>query len=159
MVSGCFAFSFPPQSISGLPPTCLFPPPEPGPDSQLQGLEEGWFHPRAIQIWWLGSSWAARLVPWLPSSSEGCFWHLCQNPMLLLSSDPAFPAWCSEISPQCFPDQYQERCGGFLENRSPRISEQLTVRRLHCFSAGRFGMAAQLPHSTSLGQPDCHNEC
>lgn len=127
------------------------------PASQLQGLEEGWLQPCAIQTWWLGSSWAVRLAPSLPSSSEGM--QLCQNPTLLLSSDPASPAWCSEISPPCFPDRYQAPCGGFLENIIPGISEQLTARCLHCFSPGRFGMAAQLLHSTSLGQPDCHNEC
>uniref|UniRef100_A0A8B9US65 Homogentisate 1,2-dioxygenase n=1 Tax=Anas zonorhyncha TaxID=75864 RepID=A0A8B9US65_9AVES len=103
------------------------------------------------------SSWAVGLAPSLPSSSEGM--QLCQNPTLLLSSAPASPAWCSEISPPCFPDRYQAPCGGFLDNIIPGISEQLTARCLHCFGPGRFGMAAQLLHSTSLRQPDCHNEC
>lgn len=102
------------------------------------------------------SSWAVGLAPSLPSSSEGM--QLCQNPTLLLSSAPASPAWCSEISPPCFPDWYQAPCGGFLDNIIPGISGQLTARCLHCFSPGRFGMAAQLLHSTSLRQPGTYSE-
>lgn len=126
-----FASFFLQVVVPGVPPTCLFLLPEPEALQPRFG-GKGWLHPHAIQIWWSGTRSAVGQVALLLCQTS-ILWAVTQ--LLRHDAQGLFPS-----APQTGIRHVTGR--GFLEIINLRISKQLRVRCLCCFSPRLFGTAA-----------------